>query len=170
MTIHSFEKVLAEHPFFKDLSSPHLDTVVGCVANVAFQPGEFIFREGQPADHFFVVREGKVAVEVFVPNKGPVTIETIEGGEMLGWSWLFPPFKARFDARALNAVRALSLDGACLRTKCEKQESQMRRLSVAAPRRSVSSSTVAQKHVGQTIVQFEQARQRFATSSHRGSS
>jgi CRP/FNR family transcriptional regulator, cyclic AMP receptor protein len=120
VTIHSFEKVLAEHPFFKDLSSPHLDTVVGCVANVVFQPGEFIFREGQPADLFFVVREGKVAVEVFVPNKGPVTIETIEGGEMLGWSWLFPPYKARFDARALNAVRALSLDGACLRTKCEK--------------------------------------------------
>ncbi len=61
-----------------------------------------------------------MAVEVFVPNKGPVTIETIEGGEVLGWSWLFAPYKARFDARALNAVRALSLDGACLRTKCEK--------------------------------------------------
>jgi CRP/FNR family cyclic AMP-dependent transcriptional regulator len=104
VTIHSFEKILAEHPFFKDLSSPHLDTVVGCVANVVFQPGEFIFREGQPADLFFLVREGKVAVEVFVPNKGPVTIET---------------YKARFDARALNAVRALSLDGACLRKKCE---------------------------------------------------
>ena len=118
--MHSFEKVLAEHPFFKDLSTPHLDAVVGCVANVVFQPGESVCRGGPPADRFFGVREGKVAVEVFVPNKGPVTIETIEGGEMLGWSWLFPPYKARFDARALNAVRALSLDGACLRTKCEK--------------------------------------------------
>ena len=85
MTIHTFEKILGEHPFFKDLSEPHLDTVVGCVANVVFQPGEFIFREGEAADRFFVVREGKVAVEVFVPNKGPVTIETIEGGEVLGW-------------------------------------------------------------------------------------
>ena len=120
MTIHTFETILGEHPFFKALSGPHLDTVVGCVANVVFQPGEFIFREGQAADHFFVVREGKVAVEVFVPNKGPVTIETIEGGEVLGWSWLFAPYTARFDARALNAVRALALDGACLRTKCEE--------------------------------------------------
>jgi CRP-like cAMP-binding protein len=119
VTIHNFEQVLSEHPFFKDLSRPHLDTVVGCVANVVFQPGEFVFREGEAADRFFLVREGKVAVEVFVPNKGPVTIETIEGGEVLGWSWLFAPYKARFDARALNAVRALSLDGACLRTKCE---------------------------------------------------
>ncbi len=71
-----------------------------------------MFREGQAADRFYVVREGRVAVEVFVPNKGPVTIETIEGGEMLGWSWLFPPYRAHFDARALNAVRALALDGA----------------------------------------------------------
>ena len=120
MTIHSLEAVLAEHPFFRDLPGPHLDTVTGCVSNVVFQAGEFVFREGQAADRFYVVREGRVAVEVFVPNKGPVTIETIEGGEVLGWSWLFPPYRAHFDARALNAVRALALDGTCLRAKCEK--------------------------------------------------
>ncbi len=120
MTIHSFEQILGEHPFFRDLPGPYLDTVVGCVSNVVFQPGEFVFREGSAADRFYVVREGRVAVEVFVPNKGPVTIETIEGGEVLGWSWLFAPYRTRFDARALNSVRALSLDGACLRTKCEQ--------------------------------------------------
>ena len=120
MTIQTFEKVLAEHPFFRDLHGPQLDTVVGCVANTSFAPGEFVFREGEAADRFYLVREGKVAVEVFVPNKGPVTIETIEGGEVLGWSWLFAPYRARFDSRALTAVRALSLDGACLRAKCEK--------------------------------------------------
>jgi CRP/FNR family cyclic AMP-dependent transcriptional regulator len=119
VTIQTFGKVLAAHPFFEGMAEPHLDTVTGCVANEVFKPGEFVFREGQPADHFYLVREGRVAVEVFVPNKGPVTIETIEGGEVLGWSWLFPPYKSRFDARALTAVRALSLDGACLRTKCE---------------------------------------------------
>jgi CRP-like cAMP-binding protein len=120
VTIQTFERVLAEHPFFRDLAEPQLDTVVGCVANTVFEPGEYIFREGEAADRFFVVREGRVAVEVFVPNKGAVTIETIEGGEVLGWSWLFEPYRARFDARALTAVRALSLDGACLRAKCEK--------------------------------------------------
>jgi hypothetical protein len=55
-----------------------------------------------------------------VPNRGAVTIESIEGGEVLGWSWLFPPYKAHFDARVLTHVRALSLDGTCLRGKCEK--------------------------------------------------
>jgi CRP-like cAMP-binding protein len=120
VTIHSLERILAAHPFFKDLDEPQLDTVTGCVSNVAFSPGDFVFREGEAADRFYVVREGKVAIEVFVPNKGPVTIETIEGGEVLGWSWLFAPYRARFDARALNPVRALSLDGACLRAKCQK--------------------------------------------------
>jgi CRP/FNR family cyclic AMP-dependent transcriptional regulator len=120
VTIHDFESILADHPFFKDLPKQHLDTVTGCVSNVVFQPGEYVGREGQPADNFFVVREGHVAVEVFVPNKGPITIETVEGGEILGWSWLFPPYKSVFDARAMNVVRALSVDGACLRTKCEK--------------------------------------------------
>ncbi len=120
MTIHTLETVLADHPFFRELSEPQLATVTGCASNVVFPPGEFIFREGQQADRFYVVREGRVAVEVFVPNKGPVTIETIEGGEVLGWSWLSPPYKTHFDARAMNSVRALALDGACLRTKCEK--------------------------------------------------
>ena len=123
MTIHTFESVLADHPFFKDLPQPHLDTVTGCVANIVFQPGEFLLREGTAADNFFVIREGRVAVEVFVPNKGAITVETVEGGDILGWSWLFPPYKAMFDARALNVVRALSVDGACLRTKCEKDPS-----------------------------------------------
>jgi CRP/FNR family cyclic AMP-dependent transcriptional regulator len=120
MKIETFEKVLAEHPFFRDLRPEHLDTVVGCAANVKFEPGRFVFREGDQADRFFVIREGKVGIEVFVPNRGPITIETVEGGEVLGWSWLFPPYKTHFDARALTHVRALALDGACLRGKCEK--------------------------------------------------
>jgi len=120
MTIETFEKTLGAHPFFKDLAEEHLATIVGCSANVKFDAGEFIFREGQAADRFYVVRHGKVALEIFVPGRGAVSIETVEAGEVLGWSWLFPPYKARFDARALTLVRALSLDGTCLRGKCEK--------------------------------------------------
>jgi len=119
MTIDTFEKTLGSHPFFADLSAPHLATIVGCTANVVFEPGEFIVREGTPADRFYVLREGKVAVEIASSGRGALTIETLEAGEVLGWSWLFPPYTAHFDARAVNRVRALSLDGACLRRKCE---------------------------------------------------
>ena len=120
MVIENFERILAEHPFFKDLAGPHLATIVGCAANVKFDAGDFIFREGAPADHFYVLRHGKVGIEAFAPGRGAMTVETVEEGEVLGWSWLFPPYKAHFDARALTLVRALSLDGACLRAKCER--------------------------------------------------
>ncbi len=120
MAIESFEKILGEHPFFRDLTPPHLATLVGCASNVTFDQGSFLFREGEAADRFYVLRFGRVAVETFAPTRGPLPIETVDAGEVLGWSWLFPPYKWHFDARATMLVRALALDGACLRTKCEQ--------------------------------------------------
>jgi CRP-like cAMP-binding protein len=119
MAIQTLEPTLAAHPFFKGLSEPHLELLTGCTSNAVFDAGQFIFREGEPADRFYLLRHGRVGIEIFPPVGGPVTIETLEEGELLGWSWLFPPYKARFDARALTLVRALALDGACLRQKCE---------------------------------------------------
>ncbi len=121
MSIHSFEGVLREHPFFAGLDDEHLALLAGCASNVVFHPGEFLFREGQDANQFFVLREGRVAVETFPPIGRPITIETMDGGEVLGWSWAFPPYKWHFDARAVIAVRALALDGACLRAKFDRQ-------------------------------------------------
>jgi CRP-like cAMP-binding protein len=78
-----------------------------------------LFREGDPADAFYVVRRGRVALELFVPNRGALTVETIEPGEVVGWSWLFPPHRWHFDGRAAEPVRAIAVDGACLRGKCD---------------------------------------------------
>ena len=80
--------------------------------------GRVSLPRGNAADRFYVLRHGKVCVETFVPARGAVTIETVEAGEIVGWSWLFPPYRAHFDARALTLVRVLALDGACLRAKC----------------------------------------------------
>lgn len=118
MTIENFEKILREHPFFAELEPAHLDTIVGCAANVTIPSGEFLLREGQSADRFYLLRHGTVAVEIAAAARGAVTIETLEAGDVLGWSWLFPPHVTRFDARAVTLVRALALDGACLRAKC----------------------------------------------------
>jgi CRP-like cAMP-binding protein len=119
MSIHTLERTLGEHPFFKELSASHLALLTSCATNVVFKAGSFIMREGAPADRFFVLRHGSVGLEIAVPAGGAVTIETLKEGDVLGWSWLFPPYKAHFDARALSQVRALSLDGACLRERCE---------------------------------------------------
>jgi len=114
-----FEQILAEHPFFKEMEEHHLDLIIGCASNVRFNEGEMIFREEEEANEFYVIREGKVALDLHSPNSGIITIDTLEDGEILGWSWLVPPYYWRFDARATQNTRAIALDGKCLRDKCE---------------------------------------------------
>ncbi|HEU4345501.1 MAG TPA: cyclic nucleotide-binding domain-containing protein [Candidatus Binatia bacterium] len=118
--IQTLEPLLKEHPFFKDFHPEHFRILVGCASNVRFRPGEMIFRNGEQADHFYLIRQGKVAIEVFVPGRGALKIQTLGAGEVLGWSWLFPPYRWTFDARALEETLAFALDGSCLRKKCEE--------------------------------------------------
>ena len=123
MAIESLDAVLADHDFFKGLATPHFATIVGCAQNVKFDAGSRLIQEGAAADRFYVLRYGAVALEIFVPGRGAVQVETLDAGEVLGWSWLFPPYRAHFDARALTLVRAVAFDGACLRDKCERDHS-----------------------------------------------
>ncbi len=118
--METLESILMEHPFFAGMKPEHLALVAGCAANVRFNAGEFIIREGGVANEFYLVRHGKVAIEIHVPQSGPVTIQTLGPGEILGWSWLITPYKWRFDGRAQELTRAVVLDGKCLREKLEK--------------------------------------------------
>jgi CRP/FNR family cyclic AMP-dependent transcriptional regulator len=120
MTMETLQRILAEHPFFKDLEMPHLQLLAGCASNVRFNAGEVIFREGEEANLFYLIRHGKVAVEMFAPGRGPVIIQTLGEGDLLGWSWLIEPYRWRFEARAVELTRAIALDGECLRVKCEE--------------------------------------------------
>ena len=117
--MENLEGVLRDHPFLEGLEERHLKLLVGCASNVAFKEGEFIIREGQPADVFYFVRHGRVLIETHVPHEGTLIIRSREAGEVLGWSWLVPPYKWHFDARAVELTRAIALDGKCLREKCE---------------------------------------------------
>lgn len=118
--IQTLEPVLKEHPFFKDLEPSYIRLITECASNVRFDAGEYIFREGEEANSFYIVRHGKVALELFAPGRGSVTIQTIGEGDVLGWSWLVSPYRWFMDARALQLVRAVALDGKCLRNKCEE--------------------------------------------------
>jgi CRP-like cAMP-binding protein len=108
---------LPDHPFFAGLGSDALALVAGCAVNVHARPGEYLFREGESADSFFVIHEGRVALEMRRPT-GAAVLDTAEQGEVLGWSWLVPPYRWTFDGRAVEHVRAVRFDGGCLREKC----------------------------------------------------
>jgi CRP-like cAMP-binding protein len=117
--MQTLEPLLASHPFLTGLNQDHIKLLVGCASNRVFNPGDFLAQEGEDADLFYFIREGKVAVEIYSPEHGPITIQTLDGGEILGWSWLVPPYRWRFDARALDTTRAIVMDGKCLRQKCQ---------------------------------------------------
>ena len=120
--------VLAKHPFFADLDSETLDLVAGCAENVSYPAGEYLFRQSEPADQFYIIRFGKISVEINTPSRGPHPLQTLGEGEVLGWSWLVPPHRWRFDSRAVELVRAIALDGRCLRAKCEENHELGHRL------------------------------------------
>ncbi|MBI3309439.1 MAG: cyclic nucleotide-binding domain-containing protein [Candidatus Melainabacteria bacterium] len=117
--MQSLQKVIEEHPFFKTLDEKYIEVLTGCAANETFKEGEFIFREGENADKFYLIREGQVALEIASPSQRPISIQTISNGDVLGFSWLFPPYRWCFDALTKSKVRAISMDGKCLRKKCE---------------------------------------------------
>jgi CRP-like cAMP-binding protein len=111
--------LLKNHPFLKGLDDKHMETLLSCVTNVRFREGEYLIREGQEAKSFFLLRSGRAAVEIDARQHGMLRIETVGEGEVLGWSWLIAPYRWRFDACAVEEVRAFALDGVCLRTKCD---------------------------------------------------
>jgi CRP/FNR family cyclic AMP-dependent transcriptional regulator len=118
--VQTLEGIVSQHPFFKGLEERYIQLIAGCAKNVRFEEGVIIFRESDPADQFYFVREGLVAVELLVPQRGFTTLQTVGEGDILGWSWLMPPYRWRFGARALQPTRALAFDGKCLRGKCEE--------------------------------------------------
>ena len=117
--MHTLDEVIARAPLFAGLADDDLALIAGCAKNVRFDEEELLFRDGDPADTFYLLRHGRVALELNAPERGGLVVETIEPDDVVGWSWLFAPYRWHFDARAVTAVRAVAFDGACLRGKCE---------------------------------------------------
>ena len=122
--MQEIDELLEEIGVFRGLADEHLDLIAGCALLRVYGDGEKLMTENEQANTFFAIRHGVVALETFVPERGAVMIETLHGGDILGWSWLFPPHRTMFDARALGVVRTLAFDAACLRGKCE-QDTQL---------------------------------------------
>jgi CRP-like cAMP-binding protein len=120
--MRTIKELISEHPFFKGLDEQYLDVIAACAHNVRFLAGEYVIREGGEANEFYLIRHGKISLEAFLPGQGAITIQTIQEGDVLGWSWLFAPYRWHFDARAVELTRAIAFDGRCLREKSEEDK------------------------------------------------
>jgi CRP/FNR family transcriptional regulator, cyclic AMP receptor protein len=117
--MQTMEEVLGSHPFFAGLNADAMRLIAGCASNVHFAEGEYLFEEGHEANQFWVIRRGRVAMQLESPGQGAIITDTMDEGEVVGWSWLVPPYRFFADGRAVTPVSATALDGACLRGKCE---------------------------------------------------
>lgn len=115
------ETIISEHYCFKGLEQNYLNMIIEKASDVSFDTGDLIFGENEKADKFYIIKEGIVALETtLAPDRDPITIQMLGEGDILGWGWLFPPYKAHFDAKAVAPTNAISMDGKFILEQCEK--------------------------------------------------
>jgi CRP/FNR family transcriptional regulator, cyclic AMP receptor protein len=119
MTVRSIAEYLGAHPFFAGLDAASVQELAGCAGNEHVRAGEYLFREGGTAEHFYVVMHGRIALELVSPGTGELVLETAGDGEVLDWPWLIPPYRWMCDGRAVEPTSLVSLESACLRGKCD---------------------------------------------------
>lgn len=136
---------LAAHPFLRGMRAEHVETLGATATEVSFSPGQRIFEAGGHAGQFWLIEAGPVALDIRLPSGGTVIIEVAGIGDLLGWSWLFPPFTWAFGAVALGPARALEFDAAAVRAACaadpELGSEVTRRVSTVMARRMTAVRT-----------------------------
>ena len=109
---------LATHQFLRGMSRDQLSVLAEVARDVRFPPRHRLFEDGGSANRFWLIRSGHVSLDLHVPGEGPVVIETIGMGQLLGWSWLFPPWQWAFGAVTVTAVEAFEFDAPAVRERC----------------------------------------------------
>jgi CRP-like cAMP-binding protein len=117
--MQTLEELIVASPVFAGLDPAQVELIAGCGRNERADAGTLLIREGEPANTFFLIRHGAVALEVHAPGRSPLVIETLDDGDVLGWSWLFAPYRWQMDGRAVVPCALIAFDGACLRGKCD---------------------------------------------------
>jgi CRP/FNR family transcriptional regulator, cyclic AMP receptor protein len=118
-TREQIRALLASHCFIQGMRADYVDRIVAHAGVRTYPEGTRLFSEGGPADEFHLVIEGRVALEMFIPGRGTQVLDSVDACETAGWSWLVPPYRWFFDARAVTDVRAVTVDAAALRDLCE---------------------------------------------------
>jgi CRP/FNR family cyclic AMP-dependent transcriptional regulator len=110
---------LAAHPFLRSMSRDQLAVLAQTAREVSFPAKSRLFEDGGHATKFWLIQSGRVRLDLNVPGEGAVALEAIGMGELLGWSWLFPPYKWVFGAVAITDVRTFEFDAPAVRRRCE---------------------------------------------------
>jgi CRP-like cAMP-binding protein len=115
--------LIAHHRFFAHMGPEYRNIFADLGEVRRYRPGQFLGQEGEASTYFFAILKGRVSVESSHPGVGTISLQTLHGGDIVGWSWAFPPYEWVFDAKALAETKTLAFDAAQLRKKCEEDRS-----------------------------------------------
>ena len=111
---------IINHDLFYGMKPGHLAILIDGAKTARFKAGELLFQEGEPANQFYLIQNGKIALETHETANHPIVLQTLGAGDVLGWSWLFPPFSWHFQARAVETANVILLNGANLLASAER--------------------------------------------------
>ncbi|MEU8651888.1 cyclic nucleotide-binding domain-containing protein [Streptomyces sp. NPDC048737] len=102
------------------LPPPQRQRLMTLAREVSFPEDTRIFEAGGTADRFWVIRSGAVSLDQQVTSIQRVTVASLGAGDLLGWSWLFPPYRWDFGAEAFSPVRAYEFEARAVLKLCEE--------------------------------------------------
>lgn len=120
MTGQSIEGYLTTHVFFSGLEDRSKKFLADAAMVREVPAGDVLFRQGESADKFYLLRSGEVSVQVPALMGPALQIQTLKEDQILGWSWMIPPYRWNFQALAMENAVVLEFDGSIILARCEQ--------------------------------------------------
>ncbi|MFQ5966641.1 MAG: cyclic nucleotide-binding domain-containing protein [Acidimicrobiia bacterium] len=115
----NLEPIREKSNLLAHLPGPEMRFFESVATEATFEADAVLFDEGSAADMFYIIGVGRVALEIASPGKAPIVVQTLSDGELVGISWLLPPYRWQWRARALIGTDAVAFDAAAVRKECE---------------------------------------------------
>lgn len=115
----ALQQALRRHHFVEGFEPAHVDKLAALARPVAFERDQVVFHEGDECNDFFIILSGMIALEVEEPDH-TLRVQTLSAGDELGWSALLMASGKYFQARALDKVEALAMDGPTVLAECRR--------------------------------------------------
>ncbi|MGO9754398.1 MAG: Crp/Fnr family transcriptional regulator [Solirubrobacteraceae bacterium] len=117
--MQTVEELIAEAPVFAGLKPEYLELISGWGKLIDLNADEYVLREGDRAQTFYIIRRGAIALEVRGAGHAVLVVDTKHDGDIVGWSWLFAPYRWQFDGRTTEPCSLVAIEGERLRDMCE---------------------------------------------------
>ncbi len=120
MTRESVEHLLSEHRFFSGMKPDFIAFLARHAKERHIEQDEILFRHDDPAHHFYLIRKGRISLEIPAITGPTLDVQHLGEGQILGWSWLIPPYAWNFNARAEAPSEVIEFNGQAVLDRCDK--------------------------------------------------